>query len=124
MCKVNLKKFFSEPSGRQRQYEALRAIFLEGIAYDEAAKKFGYKINTLYTLAAKTKSGKLDLFPEIHLGPRKRNTSDKTIDKIIKYRKRDSLSTTDFHGQQVPLIYGSLLCVISPEHSKKLYNIK
>ena len=89
MSKVDLKKFFSNPSGRQRQYEALRAIFLEEIPYNEVAKKFGYKTSTLYTLAAKAKSGKLSLFPEIPIGPRKRSTPDEVIDKIIEYRKKN-----------------------------------
>ncbi len=84
MDTVDLKKFFSNPSGRQRQYEALRAIFLEGIPYDEVADKFEYKTSTLYALAAKAKSGKLNLFPEIPLGPRKRSTSDEVINKIIE----------------------------------------
>jgi transposase len=97
LSKVNLKKFFSNPSGRQRQYEALRAVFLEEMLYNEAAKKFGYKTNTLHTLASKAKSGKLILFPEIPIGPRKRSTPDNIVDKIIEYRKKDRLSTTDIH---------------------------
>lgn len=94
---LNLKKYFSNPSGRQKQYEALRAIFLDEISYKEVAKKFGYTVSTLYTLAAKAKSGKLNLFPEVPIGPRKRSTPNNVVDKIIEYRKRDYLSTTDIH---------------------------
>jgi len=97
MGKINLIKFFSKPTGRQKQYEALRAIFIEKMSYEKAAKKFGYTVNTLYTLVGKAKSGKLDLFPEPPLGPRKRKTTDNVQDKIIKYRKKDYLSTTDIH---------------------------
>jgi len=61
----------------------------------KVAVKFGYKTNSLYTLAAKAKSGKLNLFPEIPIGPRRRSTPDEVVDKIIEYRKRNFLSTTD-----------------------------
>jgi len=36
------RRFFQEPSGPwQRQYEALRAVFLEGLSQKEAASRFG-----------------------------------------------------------------------------------
>jgi hypothetical protein len=36
-------RFFQEPTGPlQRQYEALRAVFLDGLAQNEAAGRFGY----------------------------------------------------------------------------------
>ena len=95
LSKIDLKKFFSEPTGRQKQYEALRAIFLEGMTYEKAAEKFGYKVNTLYTLAGNAKSGKFNLFPEMPLGPGKRRTPGDVQEKIIKYRKKDFFSTTD-----------------------------
>jgi hypothetical protein len=37
------RRFFREPSGPlQRQYEALRAVFLDGLSQKEAAERFGY----------------------------------------------------------------------------------
>jgi hypothetical protein len=37
------RHFFREPSGPlQRQYEALRAVFLDGLSQKEAAGRFGY----------------------------------------------------------------------------------
>jgi len=37
------RRFFREPSGPlQRQYEALRAVFLGGLSQKEAAERFGY----------------------------------------------------------------------------------
>jgi transposase-like protein len=36
-------RFFQEPTGPlQRQYEALRAVFLDGLSQKEAAGRFGY----------------------------------------------------------------------------------
>jgi hypothetical protein len=37
------QNFFSQPSGpAQRQYEALRAVFVEGLSQKDAAVRFGY----------------------------------------------------------------------------------
>jgi hypothetical protein len=37
------RRFFQEPSGPlHRQYEALRAVFLDGLSQKEAASRFGY----------------------------------------------------------------------------------
>jgi hypothetical protein len=37
------RTFFADPScPAQRQYEALRAVFVEGISQKEAAERFGY----------------------------------------------------------------------------------
>lgn len=37
------RTFFADPScPAQRQYEALRAVFLEGLSQKEAAERFGY----------------------------------------------------------------------------------
>lgn len=95
MSVVDLHQFFSSPSGRQKQYEAVRAIIMENMNYDDAADKFGYSKNSLYALVQKAKSGKVRLFPEISLGPTKRRTGDPIRDKIIEYRKKNFLSTTD-----------------------------
>ncbi len=40
---TEIRRFFAEPSHpRQRQYEALRAFFVEGLPSDKAARAFGY----------------------------------------------------------------------------------
>jgi hypothetical protein len=39
----HLRDFFVKPScPRHRQYEALRAVFVEGLAQKDAAERFGY----------------------------------------------------------------------------------
>jgi hypothetical protein len=44
-------RFFREPTGPlQRQYEALRAVFLEGLSQKEAAGRFGYSYDAFRQL--------------------------------------------------------------------------
>ena len=44
-------RFFLEPSSpRQRQYEALRAVFVEGSSQKEAAARFGYSYDAFRQL--------------------------------------------------------------------------
>jgi transposase-like protein len=46
-----LKFFFSQPSNTyHRQYEALRAIFVEGKSQKEVADHFGFQYNSLRVL--------------------------------------------------------------------------
>jgi hypothetical protein len=47
-------RFFLEPKQTfQRQYEALRAIFVEGEPIDKIAERFGYKSATLRSMACR-----------------------------------------------------------------------
>jgi hypothetical protein len=44
-------RFFREPSSpRQRQYEALRAVFVDGLSQKEAADRFGYSYDAFRQL--------------------------------------------------------------------------
>jgi transposase len=92
---VDLVEFFEKPlSSRQKQYELIRAITIENMPIEKASNKFGYKVATTYSLIRDVKAGKLNLFPEIKKGPRKRRTSIDVQDKIIEYRN-SNLSTPD-----------------------------
>jgi hypothetical protein len=47
-------RFFLEPKQTfQRQYEALRAIFVEGQPLDQVAGRFGYKSSALKSMASR-----------------------------------------------------------------------
>jgi hypothetical protein len=47
-------RFFLEPKLTfHRQYEALRAIFVEGEPLDQVAERFGYKSSTLRSMACR-----------------------------------------------------------------------
>jgi DNA-directed RNA polymerase specialized sigma24 family protein len=47
------RRFFAEPATpRQRQYEALRAFYLEGLTSTQAAERFGYSPGAFRVLIA------------------------------------------------------------------------
>jgi len=50
-------RFFLEPKQTfQRQYEALRAIFVGGEPIDQVARRFGYKSSALRSMASRFRS--------------------------------------------------------------------
>jgi hypothetical protein len=52
-----LRRFFLEPCcPRQRQYEALRAVFVEGLSQKEAAQRFGYSHDAFRQLLGQFRS--------------------------------------------------------------------
>jgi transposase len=96
MANINLLDYFIKTtSPRQKQYEAIRAIIVDKMSYPDAAKKFGYKTNSLYTIVGEAKTGKLSLFPDVQLGPKRRHTSDETQNTIIELRSVNNLSAID-----------------------------
>lgn len=93
----DLADFFTNPiSNRQRQYEAVRAIVIDRLETEAVAKKFGYKVNTVYSLIKNAKTGKLQLFPQVAKGPKHRTTPVAIQEKIIQLRKQN-LSSPDIH---------------------------
>jgi len=96
---MDLVEYFKKPSSkRQKQYEAVRAIVLDKMPADEVAKKFNYKISTVYSLVKDAKAGKLKLFPDVAKGPKQRRTIADIQKKIIKLRKQN-MYAADIHGQ-------------------------
>jgi len=94
---LNLADYFDNPiSQRQKQYEAIRAIVLEKLPIETVAKKYGYKINTIYSLIRDAKNRKIELFPIIMKGPRKRQTPLEVQKRIIDFRKQ-GFSSPDIH---------------------------
>jgi len=54
MDESHARQFFFEPKQTfQRQYEALRAIFMEGEPIDQVAERFGYKSSALRSMASR-----------------------------------------------------------------------
>src|ERR1700730_16068224 len=66
------RRFFAEPATpRQRQYEALRAFFVEGLASAEVAHRFGYSPAGFRMLCYDFRRGELpDFFAVTRPGPR------------------------------------------------------
>ncbi len=89
--------YFNNPTTqKQKQYEVVRALVLEKQSVDVVAKRFGYKISTIYSLIRDAKAGKIELFPVVRKGPQQKRTPSDIQNKIIVYRKQ-GLSTTDIH---------------------------
>jgi len=88
--------YFENPQNpKQKQYEALRSIFVDKMSHEDVATKFGYAVTTLYTLVRDVKSGAKILFPETKKGPKTRRTSMDTQSKII-FKKCRQIGQTNF----------------------------
>ena len=86
-----LRRFFLEPaSPRQRQYEALRAYFLEGRPAPEVATAFGYSVGALHVLAHHFRR---DPAPAFFLtprrGPQAQPKKSAARDLIVRLRKQN-----------------------------------
>lgn len=91
----NLRKLFTENlKPKQKQYEALRMLVMEGKSYEEVAKHFDYTVQTVRNLKTKALAGKIDFFPGVPKGPKGLQTPPHIIKRIIKLRK-DNLSVYD-----------------------------
>jgi transposase len=93
--KFDVVGYFKNPAHpRQKQYEAIRAIFLENQSVEQVTEKFQYKASTIYSLVRDFKTGKLELFPIVKKGPQKKRTPSDILEKTIAFRKQ-GLSTAD-----------------------------
>ncbi len=93
--KNDLVDYFKHPvSPRQRHYEAIRAIAIDGESIEAVANRYGYKVGTVYSLIRDAKAGKLELFPAIKKGPQQKRTKPEVQNRIIEFRKTN-LSTPD-----------------------------
>jgi len=106
----DLNEYFSHPiSHRQRQYEVVRAITVDKQAIGLVAKKFGYKVSTVYTLLRDAKARRITLFPLVSKGPQQKRTSLTTQERIIELRQQ-GLSSPDIHCR---LLTENIKCSIS-----------
>ena len=88
---IKARRFFEQPaSARQRQYEALRAFFLEGLASAEVARQFGYTPAAFRMLCYDFRRGQLpDFFATTRPGPREQPKKSKVRDQVLALRKRN-----------------------------------
>jgi transposase len=87
----DLRRFFLEPaSPRQRQYEALRAYFVEGRSAPEVARAFGYSVGALHVLAHHFRR---DPAPAFFLSPRRgphvQPKKSAARDLLVRLRKQN-----------------------------------
>jgi hypothetical protein len=85
------QRFFEEPAtARQRQYEALRAYFLEEVPSAEAARSFGYSPGAFRVLCHAFRHGQLpDFFATGHVGRREQPSKSRAHEQIVALRKRN-----------------------------------
>jgi len=93
---MDLTHFFTQPAtAAHRQYEAVRAIVVDKLSAAEAAAKFNYSANTLYSLIRDVRANKVELFPSAKKkGPKQRRTPDYMQTLVVDYRKQ-GLSCAD-----------------------------
>ncbi len=84
-------RFFLEPSNvRQRQYEALRAYFVEGISSTETAARFGYTPGSFRVLCHQFRHNPdRNFFTPVAKGPQTSPKSDPLRERIIELRKQN-----------------------------------
>jgi transposase len=88
---TNIAKAFLEPANStHRQYEALRAFFVEGISSKEVAKRFGYTQGSFRVLAHEFRQNpNRQFFIPPAKGPHKAHKEDKVRQLIITSRKQN-----------------------------------
>ena len=89
---TGVRQFFLEPGHpRQRQYEALRAYFVEGVRSTEAARRFGYQVGSFRVLCWRFRH-EMDqkaFFRDIARGPQSQPRKDAVRENVIALRKRN-----------------------------------
>ena len=85
------RQFFERPATpSQRQYEALRAYFIEGLASPEVARRFGYTPAAFRMLCYDFRRGQLaDFFAVKRTGPQQQPKKAKLHDIVVALRKRN-----------------------------------
>jgi hypothetical protein len=85
------QRFFEQPAtARQRQYEALRAYFLEEVPSAEAARCFGYSPGAFRVLCHAFRHGKLpDFFAAGYVGRREQPRKSRAQEQVVALRKRN-----------------------------------
>jgi transposase len=85
------RRFFEEPAtARQRQYEALRAFFVEELTSAEAAQRFGYSPGAFRVLCHDFRRGELpEFFATARTGPREQPKKSRAREQIVALRKRN-----------------------------------
>jgi hypothetical protein len=85
------RDFFREPTEtRQRQYEALRAFYLDELSSAEAARQFGYAPGSFRVLCHAFRHRQLpSFFAKVQRGPREQPKKSGAKDLIVALRKRN-----------------------------------
>ena len=91
-------RFFLEPtSPAQRQYEALRAYFVERVSTEEVSRRFSYTPGSFRVLCHHFRREKPDFFREFKRGPRSQPKKGAVRELVLAMRKQ-SLSIYDIEN--------------------------
>ena len=75
---------------RQRQYEALRAFYVDGLPSAECARRFGYSPGAFRVLCHAFRRGDLpEFFATVHPGRREQPKKSRAHEQIVALRKRN-----------------------------------
>ena len=88
---TDCRRFFHEPSSpRQRQYEALRAYFIDECTSEEAARQFGYSPGAFRVLCHQFRRSALpEFFATAKTGPQTQPKKSRARERIVALRKRN-----------------------------------
>ena len=88
---IRIRHFFLAPqTSKQRQYEALRAYFVEGLPSPVVAKRFGYSVSAFRVLCHHfRRDPKPVFFVTPRRGPQSQPRKSAARDLIVKLRKRN-----------------------------------
>ncbi len=88
---MNLARIFSEPSNAtHRQYEALRAHFLEGLSAAKVAERVGYTVGSFRVLANNfRRNPQRKFFVSPNKGPQAAPKRDTMREKVVALRKQN-----------------------------------
>lgn len=90
MSHFNPKDFFQNPKNpQQRQYDALRDYYLNGLTQKKIAEKYGYATTSFQTIVRDFKKQKIVFFPQKKRSPRKKQISDSIVERIVDLRKKN-----------------------------------
>ena len=89
--------YFLKPElATHKQYDAIRAFYVDKLSAEEVAEIYGYQPNTIYSIARNFKEklkeckelGEDPFFKELRVGPKETNREDKNVKLIVEYRKK------------------------------------
>jgi hypothetical protein len=121
----NEARFFLEPKQpKQRQYEALRAYFIENLPAKDVAVSFGYTTGAFHVLCHKfRKDPERKYFVETKRGPKYSPKRDRSRNRVIALRKKNN-SVQDMHialkHEGISLSPSSIWQILSEEGFAKL----
>ena len=92
-----VEQYFAEPSQTlHRQYLALRSFLFDGVDAETVASKYGYTVNSVYTIARNFKARLLEcskndedpFFQILKPGRKKQDRNDELVETILNFRKK------------------------------------